>query len=454
MGPSAQTIAAIRFGYGFHPDQVPPRDADDLMRSLAPGAAFAPDLGGPPMAVRARMFQTFFDLRARNRNNDLKPKMRTANREIQAMFRADLNRRIFTPVRSPYGFYERLAWFWGDHFAVTGAALKARSMIGRFEADTIRPHIAGRFSDMLRAASTHPSMLDFLNQTNSVGPNSVVGRRREVGLNENLAREIIELHTLGVSATYTQNDVRQFAELLTGLTYEPDTGAMMFTPRRAEPGAEEVLGVSYGGQEPRIDDIYRALDDLAVHPATARHIAEKLARHFTSDDPSASLIGAMEAAFIRSDGDLPTVYAALLDHPDSWASFGQKVKQPFDFVVSSIRATGPTAADMADFGGDENKGRSAFRALRRMNQMPYTPPGPQGWPEAPDAWITPQGLTERISWASNIARAVENRIDPRDFVETALTDHITEETLFAATRAAERWEGIALVLASPKFNRR
>jgi uncharacterized protein (DUF1800 family) len=215
-----------------------------------------------------------------------------------------------------------------------------------------------------------------------------------------------------------------------------------------------VLGKDYGGgREPRIEDIYRALDDLAAHPATARHIATKLARYFTADDPSASLIAGLETAFLQSDGDLPTVYAALLDHPDSWSSFGQKVKQPFDFVVSSLRAIGPDDEEIALFQQGKDQSTRPERPLSRMNQMPFQPPGPQGWPVAAEAWITAQGLSERIDWASRLARHAEPRIDPRDFLETTLGEHVSDETTFAATRAAERWEGIALVLASPEFNR-
>ncbi|MEM7546861.1 MAG: DUF1800 domain-containing protein [Pseudomonadota bacterium] len=452
MIPSTETIAAIRFGYGFRPGQTLPRDAEGLIASLTGGAAFAPDLGGPTLAERGAIF-----LRSHIRRKEKRPReeIREANQAIGSMFKADTARRVVTAVRSPHGFFERLAWFWGDHFAVAGRSFQQRSLVGRFEADAIRPHLTGSFRDMLRATTMHPAMLLFLNQNTSMGPNSVPGVNRNRGLNENLAREIIELHTLGVGAGYSQTDVRQFAELLTGLGFDRRLAQTQFVPRRAEPGPETVLGVTYGSHgRAELADIESALDALAAHPATARHIARKLATHFVSDAPSEDLINHVEAAFRRHDGALIPVYTALLEHPDAWSSFGQKVKQPFDFVVSSIRATDPTPDEIAIYLDPTHRPLRVRRPLVRMNQIVYVPPGPQGWPEEAEAWITPQGLSERIDWASRLGRKVAARTDPRDFLRTALADHMSDETEFAATRAAERWEGIALVLASPEFNRR
>lgn len=442
MTPSETTISAIRFGYGFHPDQRPPRGADDLMRQLRKPDAQA--LAGPTVRERNEMFLQF--LAARKAKGDVK-----AHRiAIREMLGADQRARILAPITSSTGFYERLATFWSDHFTVASRGQTTRVIVGRFEADTIRPHITGNFRDMLRATSTHPAMLAFLNQTQSVGPNSTVGKRTGRGLNENLAREILELHTLGVGAAYTQADIRQFAMLLTGLRIRRDTGETAFKPNAAEPGAKTVLGRRYGRREHERADIEAALDDIARHPATARHVARKLAVHFTSDDPSGSLIDAMVRAFTDNDGALMPVYEALLEHPDSWRSFGRKVKQPFDFVVSSIRAAGGARAKV----WARKDGILAVRALVRMNQPVLGAPGPDGWPEAPHEWINAQGLTVRLAWASDLARRMGRRADPREFMALALSDAAREDTVFAVTNAAEKWEGVALALASPEFNRR
>ncbi|MEM8755262.1 MAG: DUF1800 family protein, partial [Pseudomonadota bacterium] len=315
LPPSKQTIAAIRFGYGFHPEQTGPRDAAGLIASLGLGDAATraaePGLGGPPLAEQAALFAEFAELRRRNRDDDLRPQMKVLSRRITEAFRRASAARVLASVKSEHGFYERLVWFWADHFAVAARNLHGRALTPRFELDAIRPFVTGSFRSMLRAATTHPAMIWFLNQNGSIGPNSEAGRRSGRGLNENLAREVIELHTVGVGADYTQNDVREFAELLTGLTFEFGTGEPRFVARRAEPGAETVMGVRYGGGAADIEDIHAALDDLAAHPSTGRHIANKLARHFVSDTPSDRLVTHIETAFNRTDGRLTSVYEAL-----------------------------------------------------------------------------------------------------------------------------------------------
>ncbi|WP_340108577.1 DUF1800 domain-containing protein [Pikeienuella sp. HZG-20] len=453
MKASRETIAAIRFGCGFRPGEARPDSAAALLAALAPGAAF-PTRPGPPIAERVAAFARFNDLRRANRNNANRPEMDRIQKEIRTLFFTDIRERVLTSVLSPHGFFERLAWFWSGHFALGGKNLLGKTLAGRFETEAIRPYLAGPFNLLLRAAVTHPAMLHYLDQDSAVGPNSPTGRSRKSGLNENLAREIIELHTLGVAADYSQTDVRQFAELLTGLTFDRRTGAMRFRPRRAEPGAEAVLGVSYGGGAARLTDIYLALDALAAHPATARRIARKLAVHFVADTPTEALVDHLAAAFRRSGGDLRAVYGALLEHDESWARFGEKVKQPFDFIVSSLRATDPTPAEIEGLRAPGDGPSPMVQTARRLNQAPLFPPGPQGWPETAESWITPQALTVRIDWASRLARAAAARTDPRDFVDLALSDAASPAVRFVAANAAERWEGLALILASPDFNRR
>lgn len=455
MRPSPDTIAAIRFGYGFHPRQTPPAGPRDLLDQVEAGVRNPVEgLGGLSLEERAAFMVEFRKLYKANKNDSLRAEMKAVNKKIAGALARDRLLRVTASVRSPYGFFERLAWFWADHFAVAATTRPMRCFAARFEADAIRPHVAGSFRDMLRASSLHPAMLIFLNQNSSMGPNSGPGMNRGKGLNENLAREIIELHTLGVGADYTQADIRQFAELLTGLGTKGADGDYVFRPRFAEPGPETVLGRTYGGDPAEIGDILQALDDLADHPATARHIAIKLTRHFVADDPPEAVVSQVERAFRASRGDLMETYAALLDHEESWTSFGAKVKQPFDFVVSALRATDARRPEAQAFYRLDAGDSRIDKTLKRMNQEVMKPPGPQGWPEEAEAWITPQGLAERIEFASDLGRAVEARLDPRDFVESALGELASDETRFAALRAAERWEGLAFVMASPEFNRR
>lgn len=442
MTPSETTISAIRFGYGFHPGHRPPRGPDELLRQVTkPDAQLA---GGPSINDRQALFLKFIaERKAKNGEN-------TARLAIRDLVNRDLHARLRAPIASRTGFYERLATFWADHFTVAMRGQTTRVLVGRHEVDAIRPHIAGNFRDMLQAAVTHPAMLLFLNQTQSIGPNSPAGQRNKRGLNENLAREVLELHTLGVQADYSQDDIRQFALLLTGLRVERKTGEAIFTRNRAEPGAKVVLGRRYGAAGHDLRDIKFALHDIARHPATGRHIARKLAVHFVSDEPAPSLVDAMAQAFEAHDGALLPVYEAMLAHPESWRSFGNKVKQPFDFIVSSIRAAGGEGAAI----WQSKKGILAVRALRRLNQPLLHAHGPDGWPEAAREWINAQGLTVRLKWAADLGRAMGNDVDPRDFLALALSDAARPETGFAVTNAAEKWEGVALALASPEFNRR
>ncbi|MEO1490754.1 MAG: DUF1800 domain-containing protein [Pseudomonadota bacterium] len=452
MTVSASTIAAIRFGYGYHPDQPPPRGADDLLTQIRRGTRARPIFPVEPIAKRADEVRRMFAIRKASGRSDEFRQMRRKIRHKTVREGVDglLHRAL-----SPNGMFERLTAFWLDHFSVGFRnAVHTRTLVP-FEHDAIRAHLNGRFADMLTAVAQHPAMLVFLDQGASIGPNSRAGSRRGRGLNENLAREILELHTMGVDGPYTQKDVREFAELLTGYGVKLRDGAFQFFPTRAEPGAETVLGTTYGGDPPRAEHAHALFEDLAMHSATADHIAHKLAVHFVADDPDPDLVRHIAAAWKRSRGNLPRVYEALLDHPAAWDAFGAKVKRPEELIVSTLRAGGLTRAEAKAI--DRRPRSHIIRDLKRMNQPLHQPPGPQGWPEDAEAWITPQGLAARLDFAGTtgqrLAKARQD-LDPRRFAQTALQDALRPETAFAVGGAPERWEGLALVLASPEFNRR
>ncbi len=321
--------------------------------------------------------------------------------------------------------------------------------IGDFIDQAIRPNIAGDFSRLLRAAVTHIGMLLYLDQSRSVGPNSPVGQRRDVGLNENLAREILELHTLGVGSGYTQNDVRQFAELLTGLNIGPE--GFRFNPRAAEPGPETILGKSYGGDTPDLGGIFEFLNDLSMRKETAHHISKKLCVHFISENPPDDLIDEMAAIYLQTNGQLQSVYEVMLAHPASTATPGGKVKWPLEYIVSSVRALG-LAAQMSGLSLEQL--RQTHIAMQAMGQDMFRPPGPDGWSEQGGNWITPPTLASRIKWAAGMAQEFGQEIDPLDLAQKILGAAATRELLFAAGEAQSKWEGVALVLVSPQFNRR
>lgn len=461
--PSTPTIAAIRFGTGLRPRQAGPAPAP-LDAAALLGDLTAPDRMPArfPVLTRAEAEALAGQVRPARRAAEAgtkagDPAPELAYRALRQRLRLATNRgaqmTIARAVEAPVGFAERLVQFWGDHFATRARNAEMGPMAQVFAEEAIRPHLAGRFPDMLKAAATHPMLMVYLDQTASVGPNSPAGRKRG-GLNENLAREMLELHTLGVGGSYAQADVRQLALLLTGLSFTYRAG-WHFDATKAEPGAELVLGERYGGAVPAdVSEIHAALEDLALHPETGRHLARKLAVHFTSDDPDPGMVDAMAAAYAAGGGALLPVYAAMLEHPAAWDSFGAKARQPLDFLVAALRALGVSGAQVAALAqGPVNN--QLLGPLRLMGQPFAAPPGPDGWPEEAADWINPQGLAARIEWAMKGPRLWAKPLpDPRRLLRAALDDAAGERLAWAVGRAENAAEGTGLILASPDFNRR
>jgi len=447
------TLAAMRFGHGL---PVPAGAAvtpetmlaalrgPDLMAARWPGLTMAQVY---PMMVRIEAAR-----RARRDDEALVPAYRAALAEAVAAAHQGARVTVARSLDATDGLRERLVAFWADHFTVTTRAQAGRALPAAFVDEAVRPHVAGRFGDMLKAATLHPAMLIYLDQSRSVGPGSRRGAQKGRGLNENLAREVIELHTLGVGAGYTQQDVRQMAELLTGLSVAVKQGRVVFDPRAAEPGPETVLGQSYDGEG--TGPILAALDDLAVHPATAAHLARKIAVHLVADDPDPGLVAALQAAFARSGGDLMAVYAALLDHPAAWSDVAAKARPPVEFVTAGLRALGLSGADVIALP-DKRFAAQVLIPLRAMGQPFQAAPGPDGWPEAAEAWITPSGLSARITWAMTApSRLVADLPEPVVLARAALGERADARLIWAVERAESRAEAVGLVFAAPAFNRR
>ena len=354
-------------------------------------------------------------------------------------------------IDSADGFRERLATFWADHFSVIAKRQIEVLFPYAVVDEAIRPHLTGNFADMLVAATLHPAMLSYLDQSSSVGPNSHFGKNQGKGLNENLAREVIELHSMGVGANYSQTDVTEMAKILAGLTVTPDLQTA-FQPRRAEPGPRELLGKTYAA--PGMDNIHAALRDLALQPATGQHLARKLVVHFVSDTPDADLVAAIAAAYNGSGGDLLATYAALLNHPAAWVDVTEKARQPFDFMVAALRALGVTGSQLQQMPYKQFRGQILV-AMAGMGQTFKRPSGPNGFEEAAEEWITPQGLARRITWAMRVPpRLVEPLPDPVALAQSCLADRASEPLLWGAARAEDIAQGVGLVLASAEFNRR
>jgi uncharacterized protein (DUF1800 family) len=353
--------------------------------------------------------------------------------------------RIEAALTAPIGFSERLVWFWSNHFCIS--AVKIRSMSGAYEREAIRPHVLGRFADMLLAAESHPAMLVYLDNAQSMGPSSVAGINNNRGLNENLAREILELHTLGVRTVYSQDDVTSFAKVITGWTILPTNtnpehgGEFIFHPRRHEPGAQTVLGKSY--RDTGIEQGRAVLKDLARHAATARHIATKLARHFVADEPPPTLVERLEKKFIETEGDLWQVSKELASAPESWSHEQAKIKRPAEWYVAMRRATGLPVGD----------GRLLVSVPTRLGEPLWRPPAPKGFADDNGAWL--DGLAHRLDSANAFAQsAAAERLDPAAVMETALGPLATSATRQAVARAESKSQALTFVLMAPEFLRR
>lgn len=379
----------------------------------------------------------------------------------------DLQRRWQHAATTPTPVAERWVMFWANHFSVASTKGTTLGMVWPFEREAIRPQAFGRFADLLRAATLHPSMLLYLDNAVSFGPGSRFGRRRDRGLNENLARELLELHTLGVDGGYTQADVTETARLLTGWTV-PRGGAQAaaaadmsggaaedpadavvgrgrFVAALHEPGPKQILGRRYAEGPQAIDAL---LHDLAAHPATARHLARKIARHFVADEPPAALVDALAARYRSSDGDLTAVARALFQHDLAWRGDGPpKFKRPEEWMLSAHRvlrwpvATGPGTARLA-------------AALAEMGQPPGRAPSPQGWPDREADWLAPDALWKRVEWAAQWAQAAGSGVDARAVASASLGSALRASTAAEIGRAASPAQALALLLASPEFLRR
>jgi len=358
------------------------------------------------------------------------------------LFRNEAKARFDAAINAEIGLVERLVWFWSNHFCVNA---NATVMAGGYEREAIRPHVLGRFSDMLLAVEGHPAMLLYLDNAESIGPGSVAGINRDKGLNENLAREILELHTLGVRTVYSQADVSSFAKVLTGWTILPTVsnpdhgGEFTFLPRAHEPGAQMVIGNSYA--ERGVEQGRAVLYDLARHPATARHIATKLARHFIADDPPTSLVDRLTQRFLDTDGDLKEVVTALIAAPESWAPEQAKIKRPNEWITAALRATGEP--------GDIPR---ILQAGNLLGEPLWRPPAPKGFSDDNAAWL--DGLGQRLEIANAFAHREGLGHEPQGVMDTAIGPLASAETQRTIARAESRPQALTMLLMTPEFLRR
>ncbi|AWL03642.1 DUF1800 domain-containing protein [Massilia oculi] len=447
---NTDAIARNRFGLGARPDEEAPSDPRGWL--LAQLDSFEP-LPAPWRAVERTPARTRAWI-AQQRAQRQAPQAERADvraawqRKAREAYRAAVAARTASALCSPTPFVERLVHFWSNHFAVSVEKQPVLGLAGSFEADAIRPHVLGRFEDLLLAAVRHPAMLLYLDQAGSTGPDSVAARRaqgrRVPGLNENLAREILELHTLGVRGGYAQGDVTQFARALTGWTLPGPDGAdtFRFAPALHEPGARNVLGRRYA---PAGEEQARAiLHDLAVSPATARHVGAKLARHFVADDPPAALVERLARSFERSGGDLPSLYRELVAAPESWQPGPAKFKSPWDWALSGMRALGRREMPAAQL----------VNLMNQLGQPVWRPGAPAGFGDVADTWAAPDALLRRVEAAQRLAMQAGDAFDARALAPRVLPGSLSPATAKAIASSDSPGTALALMLAAPEFLRR
>jgi uncharacterized protein (DUF1800 family) len=367
------------------------------------------------------------------------------NEQLRALYLAEIAARVNAATTSDTPLLERMTRFWTNHFTVSCIRPVIRGFAGAFEREAIRPNATGRFVDLLLAVARHPAMLFYLDQVMSIGPDSLAGRRLNRGLNENLGREMLELHTLGVDGGYTQADVEGLARILTGWSIarlrDPGPGNFHFYPPIHEPGPKVLLGKTY--RENGYAEGEEALRDLAMHPATARHIATKLARHFIADDPPQDAIKRIAAVFRDTGGDLKRVTAAVIHEEAVWKTPFAKVRTPDELLISACRVTGFTP-----------QGPMLVNMLHVLDQQPFFAPSPAGWPDKASDWVGPESTVHRAEWCQVFGARMPDPPDPANLADAVFGETLPEETGQAIRRASSRREGVALLLAAPEFQRR
>ena len=461
-------IAANRFGLGARPGELARIDGNPqgwLLDQLQGPSRLPVDIRSLPDTAsvllevqEARQMQR----EARQAAESDRP-ARDVVKKLGSLLRkhylSQTNARFRTATDTDYPFHERLVHFWSNHFAVSADKQPVSALAGLFENEAIRPNLGGKFYDLLLAVEKHPAMIIYLDNQRSIGPGSILAQRanrrrrdQQFGLNENLAREILELHTLGVDGGYTQQDVTTFAKVITGWSIGGSSsrgrfsdgvpGTFQFRDNIHEPGRQIILNRSY--KESGLKQGEAVLRDLATHASTAKHLATKLVRHFVADDPPEKLVTKIAAVFLDSGGDLPTMHAALVNSIEAWQSTFGKYKTPQDFVISAFRA----------FDRVPDDGKFIVGALDMMGQTPYRPGSPAGWPDTAQHWGGADALYKRIEWSNTVARYAGASVNPLELGDAVLGPALGDHTRTAISRAESVMQGTTLLLVSPEFQRR
>jgi uncharacterized protein (DUF1800 family) len=433
MTTRAAAHATIRFGLGARPGELTAVGRDPRSWLLGQLAAVPP----VPETVReaapeadAALAITFDQQRRQPEPNP-----------VREAYRASMAALTGHWARTEAPFFERWALFWANHLTVSVRGGNTGALVADYHLAAIRPNVLGRFETLLLAAIRHPAMLRYLDNATSVGPNSEAGQRRGRGLNENLARELLELHTLSPAAGYSQQDVTELARIITGWSSgTPGPAAFVFRANAHEPGEKTLLGRRFAeGEEGGI----AALGFLATHPATYRFLAGKIARHFIADDPPEAAVASLFSVLAETGGDLGAAARHIVGLEAAWARPLAKLRSPADLVIAVLRAL-----------DDPLPPPARVNAFGLLGQPLFTAPAPNGWPDRAEAWMAPEALMRRVEWAGRLAAQVRDPPDPRDLLEATLGPLADQRTRAAVRGAESRREGLMVLLASPAFQRR
>jgi uncharacterized protein (DUF1800 family) len=456
----AAAIATNRFGLGARPGEIAACAAD-------PRGWLEAQLKGPPPLIRApglestaTMVVTLDRVRAQNRDAKAAAAVNAVVKlgEIyRPAYVGEVAARLRQAATTDRPFLERITQFWSNHFAVSVDKAVVLGVAGSYEREAIRPNVLGSFAQLLLAVERHPAMLLYLDNFRSVGPDSMLaGRAQErtgktLGINENLAREIMELHTLGVNGGYTQADVTAFAKVITGWSIGAvgkgiagggAPGEFYFRTNIHEPATQTIMGKRYAQQGQAQGEA--VLLDLARSTATAQHIATQLARHFITDDPPTEAVNRLARVFTRTDGDLPSVYRALIAEEAVWSQPLSKFKTPNDYVISAWRALGMPVDDP----------RQVPPLFANLGQRVWSPNSPAGWPDRSADWDGASALMQRLRWADEIGQRLGGSIDAVQLAPQVLGASLSDNTRQALSRAASAAQAVTLLIAAPEFMRR
>ena len=436
-------IAATRFGWGLSEASSKRLDGKAWIQAQIDNGL---DQGWPILQSTETVFQQQREFRVKRKTMNREALEPISTKATRDLVLRSIALRLKYAIETDNPFLDRLSHFWTNHFAISANAGVLRGLASGYELHAVRPFVLSTFTSMLIAVVKHPAMLLYLNNNRSIGPGSRAGKRRGAGLNENLAREILELHTLGVDGGYKQEDVTNFAKCLTGWTIDMQgrqgaLGSFYFNPNWHEPGKHQVLGKARTAEgEEQAESVLR---EIATHPSTARHIARKLARHFVSDTPPKSLVSKLENCFLETGGNLREVTFALVRADESWSEARTRFIPPLAYAVAVARAFPGTFAPAR-----------LVSAARQMGQPLWAPNSPEGYPDDNASWLNANAMKLRLNLADEAARKADIGNNASEFADRLFGSTLSTQTAKAISRAESARQGLTLLLMSPEFQRR